>query len=211
MRALSIADGRGLSVKPTFLQKSKYRQLLEDPKVSVERHEDSVKKLQQRIRMQTPQFLHTSPLFRNSVHVKEIHDRVRKMLQSAQSEIKIASPYVDMLYEDIINIKKENPGLVINVITRPKRDVSGLRERIAKNVIDLLNTATGGCVFQTELVHARLVIIDKNQALISSADLTREQLYDEFNAGLWTSDKVVVEKATEFFDNIYNMRNSGAN
>jgi hypothetical protein len=181
------------------------------PKISVDAHENSVMKMEQRIRKQTPQFLHTSPLFPDSVPVRQIHDKVHKMLHEARSEIRISSPFIDILYEDIINIGKENPDLVIKVITRPKREPTGLRDRIARNVIDLLNTATRGCVFQTELVHARLVIIDKNQVLISSADLTRDQLYDEFNAGLWTSDKAVVEKATEFFDNIYNLRNSGAN
>ena len=41
---------------------------------------------------------------------------------------------------------------------------------------------TKGNVVQTDLIHSRIMIIDDSEALISSADLTREQLVDEFNA-----------------------------
>jgi hypothetical protein len=43
----------------------------------------------------------------------------------------------------------------------------------------------------------------KSEVLISSADLTRDQLMDEFNAGIWTINKEVIRKAIEFFDNIF--------
>ena len=66
-----------------------------------------------------------------------------------------------------------------------------------------LNIATRGNVVQSELIHSRMVIIDEEELLVSSADLTRDQLYDEFNAGIWTSDKETVKKAIEFFDNVF--------
>jgi hypothetical protein len=48
-----------------------------------------------------------------------------------------------------------------------------------------------------------MIIVDDKEALISSADLTRDQLIDEFNAGIWVRDKETVKRATEFFDNIW--------
>ena len=154
-------------------------------------------------------FIHP-PLYQNSLHVKEIHDRAVKMLHLAKREIRITSPFIDMLYEDIINLKQQNPNIKIKIITRPRKDVTGLRERIARNVVGLLNAATSGGVVESPLIHARLVIIDDTEALISSADLTRDQLFDEFNAGILTSDKEVLRRATEFFENIYTMEQAKA-
>lgn len=84
-----------------------------------------------------------------------------------------------------------------------------MRERIAKNVVDLLNIAVKGNVVQSNVIHSRIVIIDDAEVLVSSADLTRDQLFDEFNAGVWTADKETVKKAIEFFENLFRLENEG--
>jgi hypothetical protein len=43
-----------------------------------------------------------------------------------------------------------------------------------------------------------------NEVLISSADITAEQLEKEFNAGIWTRDTETVEGVVKFFENIWN-------
>ena len=48
-----------------------------------------------------------------------------------------------------------------------------------------------------------MIIVDGKEALISSADLTRDQLIDEFNAGIWVRDIETIKRATDFFDNIW--------
>jgi hypothetical protein len=177
----------------------------EGPKVSCEVVDNHMRELEQKIRTQKALFVHTSPNYRGSLHVKEIHDRAIDMLRKARAEIRIASPFIDMLYEEVIDLKKERPELVIKIITRPKAAIQKgqlSRQKIARNAIDLLNTATKGGIVQSELLHARMMIIDDTEALISSADLTRDQLFDEFNAGVWASDKEVVAKAVEFFENV---------
>jgi len=110
---------------------------------------------------------------------------------------------MDMMYEDIVNLAENNPDLSIKLITRPSKDIKGTRERIARNVLDLLKMATKGDLKTNEILHARMIIVDDKEALISSADLTRDQLIDEFNAGIWVRDKETVKRATEFFDNIW--------
>ena len=57
------------------------------------------------------------------------------------------------------------------------------------------------------MVHSRMVIIDDSEVLVSSSDLTRDQLYDEYNAGIWTSDKETVKKAIDFFENLFQLEN----
>jgi hypothetical protein len=127
------------------------------------------------------------------------------MIQKAKNELRISSPFIDMYYEDIINKIQENPNLMVRLITRPKGEIKGLREKIANNVIDMLNTVTRGNVIQSRTVHSRMVIVDDNELLVSSADLTRDQLFDEFNAGIWTTDKEAIKRAVDFFDNIFQL------
>ena len=78
-----------------------------------------------------------------------------------------------------------------------------IRRRIAKNVLDLLNTATRGNLRKNELLHSRLIIIDDKEILVSSADLTRDQLFDQFNAGIYTRDEESIKEAILFFENMW--------
>jgi len=177
----------------------------EGPKIPLELVDNKFIRLKQSFKRQKPIFIHTSPLFQGSLSVREIYDKISCMLHRAQEEIRIASPFIDMLYEEIINLKQANPNLIVKIITRPKREVEGMRDRIAKNVIDLLDIATKGNIVQSTVIHSRIVIIDDKAVLVSSADLTRDQLFDEFNAGIWTSDKETVKKAIDFFENLFQL------
>ena len=175
----------------------------EGPKIPLAEVEWKETLINQKIERTKPHFVHTSPIFDQRMHVKDIYIKVKDMLNSAETEIKILSPFIDMIYEDIVDLAKNNPNLSIRLITRPSRDIQGMRERIAKNVLDLLKIATRGELRTNEVLHARMIIVDDKEALISSADLTRDQLIDEFNAGVWVRDKETVKRATEFFNNIW--------
>jgi len=82
-------------------------------------------------------------------------------------------------------------------------DAKGLRQHINKNVLSLLKVATNGNVRTCKVCHARMIIIDSKEVLISTADLTRDQLYDEFNAGIWSENPDTVHAAINFFENIW--------
>lgn len=150
-----------------------------------------------------PIFIHTSPIYKGNLFVKDIRNRILEMLHSAEKEIRISSLYIDMLYEEIIGIKNEKPQIDIKIITRPAKDVKGLRERIALNVLHLLEISTKGNLRKVDLIHSRMIIIDDKELVVSSADMTYVGLIDEFNAGIWTKDRDAIIKATEFFDNIW--------
>lgn len=175
------------------------------PEIPCELMELELMRLDQNHSKSRPIFVHTSPLYHSSLHVKEINDKISNMISKAKKEIRMTSPFVDMFYEDLIDVCQKNPELKLKLITRPKSEIEGLREKIAKNVVDLLNTVARGNVVQSRIVHSRMVIIDDTEVLVSSADLTRDQLFDEFNAGIWTADKETVAKAIDFFENIFEL------
>jgi hypothetical protein len=79
-----------------------------------------------------PYFVHTSPIYRKERPTREIYEKIKEELRGAKENIRIISPYIDMYYEDIINIKLQNPNVNIRIITRPRKDIKGARERIAK-------------------------------------------------------------------------------
>lgn len=158
---------------------------------------------EQEMNLQRPYFIHTSPIYNEKIHVKGIYDKIREILNNTNSTVRIISPYIDMLYEDVIDLKNKNPSLDIRIVTRPKKDINGMRARIAKNVLDLLDTATFGNLKTLEVIHSILIIIDDQELIISSADLTREGLYDEFNAGIYTKDAETIRNCINYFDNIW--------
>lgn len=150
-----------------------------------------------------PYFVHTSPIYENDRLIRAIYNKIKDMLLNSKENIRIISPYIDMYYEDIINIKVLNPQVEIQIITRPRKDIKGARERIAKNVLDLLNISISGNLRTQELIHSRLIIIDDKEILISSADLTRESLIDEFNAGIYTRDDDSIRECINYFNNVW--------
>ena len=175
----------------------------EGPKIPLAEVEWKETLVNQKIEQTNPHFVHTSPIFDQRMHVKDIYIRITDMLNSAETELKILSPFVDVIYEDIINLAENNPKLSIKLITRPSGDITGMRKRIGINALELLKIATRDNLRTNKILHERMIIVDGKEALISSADLTRDQLIDEFNAGVWVRDKDTVEYATEFFNNIW--------
>ena len=57
-----------------------------------------------------------------------------------------------------------------------------------------------------ELLHSRMLVIDNQEVLVSSADLDVTQMDLEFNAGIWTNSSDVVCEAITYFDNILSAR-----
>lgn len=157
---------------------------------------------QQRYQKSLPVFLHTSPLFEKSIHIKQIHDKTLEMLNNATQTIRISSLYIDMLYENIIDVIQEN-NVEVRIIVRPRKDIQGVREKISKSVLDILSISTRGKVRTNPIIHARMLIVDDKEVLISTSDLTRDQLFDEYNAGVWTRNQSIVENAIKFFDNVW--------
>lgn len=162
--------------------------------------EREIKKLSRNLHNVTPRFVQTTP----DKHIRTLQSQVLRMIESAQSEILIVSPFVDMLYENLVDKINENPKIKIRMVSRPRKDFEGQRSKIGKNVLEILNVSTKNSLRVSDLVHSRMIIVDSNQLLVSSADLTREQLVDEYNAGLYTQDKASIKDATDYFNNLYN-------
>jgi len=178
------------------------------PRISLSEYEWNQELQRQKIDYIRPYFIHTSPLYQSKIHVKELFNIISSSISKSQRKILICSLYIDLLYEDLINKSEDNPDLEIKIITRPSSGITGMREKIARNVLKLLNISIKGNLRTCENIHCRMIIIDNKELIISSADLTRDQLYDEFNAGIYTKDKESISKAVQFFENLWEQSKS---
>jgi len=149
------------------------------------------------------QFTQTFPPVESGTHKTEIRDTIEDIIQSTESTLCICSPYLDMLQEEIIDRSEETSLIDIKVITKPKGDISGSRSRLAKSAVEQLNRASNRAVRTQRLVHSRIILSDESLLLVSSADLTRDQLVDEFNAGLLTRNQESVKSAATYFENLW--------
>ena len=176
----------------------------EGPKVSLEYVEwrDMLRK--QELKYIKTYFVHTSPKYFEEYHVEDVQKIIKRMLHSAKSEIRILSPYIEILHDELIKLITEKTELTFKMITRPKDD-----KGVNRKVIDQLNKYTGGNCKSNWKIHSRLVIVDKHEVLISSSDLDRNGLIDQYNAGIWTRDQETVTEAIKFFENIWNESKDG--
>ena len=177
------------------------------PKASLEEIEWNEMLTRQKLELTRPKFVQTSP----NLGVTEIKEKIHEMLNNANERIWICSRFITEFWTDIMNLKREKPNLDVKIITHPikgkmKQKYEGEGKKFVEPAFDALQRLLGKDFKPEPLLHARLYIVD-NEVLISSADITSEQLEKEFNAGIWTRDKETVEEAIKFFENIWNASN----
>jgi hypothetical protein len=174
----------------------------EGPKASLEEIEWNETLTRQKVELTKPKFVQTSP----NLGVTEIKEKIHEMLNNANERIWICSRFITEFWADIIKLKHEKPNLDVKIITLPKDEAynkyKGEGRKFVHPAFDTLQRLLRKDFKPEPLLHARLYIVD-NEVLVSSADITSEQLEKEFNAGIWTRDKETVEDAIKFFENIW--------
>lgn len=147
-----------------------------------------------------PRFVETFPTPDLDTRKREIDERVATMIQSADQRIRISSLQIDKHHDQLLDVIEE--GVQVQVLSRMEKP-RGERQKMKRAVINDLIKQSDGQVRGTNLNHSRMVIVDDRELLVSSADLTRDQLVDEFNAGLYTRSREAVQEASSFFDRLW--------
>jgi phosphatidylserine/phosphatidylglycerophosphate/cardiolipin synthase-like enzyme len=127
----------------------------------------------------------------------------RELLQ-AQKEVLICSPWITHLVDELSNFKKKanDRKIKLKIITRLvkediKRGITDLDKfRVLKNDFD------ADIRYNNDL-HAKMIIIDNSIAIISSANLTKKGLSVNYEAGVSLKDKNMVEKSSQFFNEVW--------
>jgi hypothetical protein len=173
----------------------------EGPKISAVEATRRLNRERQKRKKSRPVFISTIPSTRTKHRTVEILENSKRMINNSQDIIRISSLRIDVLYEDIID-RIEEDNLEVRILTNTG-SASGPRTKLKKAAMNELVKRTDGNVKEDELIHSRFMTSDDQRLLTSSADLTREQLYEEFNTGIYTQDTEAVNSAIQFFDDVW--------
>lgn len=147
-----------------------------------------------------PEFVETFPTPELETRKREIDEQIASMIRSAEDRIRISSLQIDKHHDALIDAIDED--VHVQVLSRMESP-RGERKKMKRAVLNDLIKHSEGQVRGDNLNHSRLVIVDNRELLVPSADLTRDQLVDEFNAGLYTRDQEAVQDAIGFFDKLW--------
>jgi hypothetical protein len=133
-------------------------------------------------------------------HTRTIESRIKDMLTraSSASEVMIAG-WVDQVLEPAIKQLAERKVAIRLIIPKgatklPSREVKDALSRVA---------GYGVQVRENDWLHGRVLIIDDNEAVVSSADLKTDSLAKNREAGIYTTDPTTVRHVAEFFDIVW--------
>ena len=144
-----------------------------------------------------PEYLPPVIFLENHVESTELKDKIKQMLEGAKQEIMIAG-WLDTYMLDELQ-KKNKEHIPIQIITRQPDKGGPMPNRTAyKRITEIAQ------VRRNELWHFRMLICDKKEVLVSSADLTTHSLTQNFEAGLWTSSPAIVDRAVVLFGKVWN-------
>ena len=171
----------------------------EGPKISLEEYENEIMLNQQIAYRAQSHFVSTIP------PETQIKDKLKDMLNNASSRVLICSRFITEFWADIVKLKNDKPNIDIRILTVPQSDskqYQGDGKKFIAPVFDGLQKTLKGNFKTNAILHSRLYIID-DEVLVSSADITPEQLEKEYNAGVWTKDENTIKDAIEFFEIIW--------
>ena len=126
---------------------------------------------------------------------RSLLEEVLRMIREARTDLMIVTPYIDMTVLNEL-LDKIADGTKVLVVTRKREEFKG-KEKIA--TFDVLNSRLGEGHTVNQFVHARVVIKDQQEVLISSADLSHDSLVGLYNAGIVSSNPKIVGRMVDFF------------
>ncbi len=144
-------------------------------------------------------FLVTTPKATSST----VYGAIKLALRDSKNEILICSPWITYLAEELSGFNKsDKKRMKIKVITRL------IKEDIEKGITDLdklraLKEDLGAEVRYNNDLHAKMVVVDRSRAIISSANLTKKGLAVNYEAGVILKNSRAIGRVAEFFKDIW--------
>jgi phosphatidylserine/phosphatidylglycerophosphate/cardiolipin synthase-like enzyme len=143
-------------------------------------------------------FLETSPA--RGGH--RFEDRLCRMLEEARFEIIIMSPWIKRQTWNRVKgpLRKFcRKGGKLSVFMRASdSDYSlGLSDNLAEEISEL-----GGEVIAVDCLHAKIYLADRREAIITSANLTKGGIENNYEGGIWVSDPTVLADICRFAEDV---------
>lgn len=135
-----------------------------------------------------------------------IKDKVKQMLYSRTKRIWIASRYITEFWTDLVIIKEKYPEIDIKVLTLPSKDsrakIYGEGKKYVELAVETLQKKLESNFKTSSFLHARFIVTDA-AVLISSADLTIEQLEKEVNLGVFSRNPDLIKSVEKIYQELW--------
>lgn len=143
-------------------------------------------------------FLSTMP----SLSRQTFEDRLSHMLEDARFEIIIVSPWIkrqtwNRMKEPLRRFCRRGGKLRVFMRGSEEDYSTGLSDNLGKEVCDL-----GGDLLLAAKLHAKIYMVDRREAIVTSANLTKGGTEGNYEGGIWVNDPVVLKDICEFIDGI---------
>lgn len=147
-------------------------------------------------------FLGTSP-FRGG---HRFEDRLCRMLEDARFEIIIVSPWIKRQTWNRMSgplEKFSRKGGKLSVFMRASdSDYSlGMSDNLQADISEL-----GGEMIPVDLLHAKIYMADRREAIITSANLTKGGTDSNYEGGIWVNDPIVLQDICQFIEDLRHVR-----
>lgn len=135
-------------------------------------------------------------------------DKLIGMLEGAEYEIVIVSPWVKRRTWDRVKgplRKFARKGGKLRVFIRGcESDYTlGLSDNLKREVEEL-----GGEIVPVRQLHAKIYMVDRKEAIVTSSNLTKGGLEGNYEAGIWLMDPAALKEICAFVEDLYNCRQS---
>jgi hypothetical protein len=132
-------------------------------------------------------------------------DELHRMLEDAEFEIVIVSPWIKRQTWNRMKgplRKFSRGGGKMRVFMRGRGSESdyslGLSDNLWEEISEL-----GGETILVALLHAKIYMADRKEAIVTSANLTKGGTEANYEGGIWVKDPVVLKEICRFVDDIY--------
>jgi len=147
-------------------------------------------------------FLGTFPPLR----LHSIEDRLSRMLETARFEVVIVSPWIkrqtwNRIAAPLQKFFRRGGRLVVFMRGRDSDYISGMSDDIQDEVKRL-----GGELIFVRPLHAKIYMIDRKEAIVTSANLSQGGIDDNYEAGVWLNDPQVLRDICAYVDGLYRCR-----
>lgn len=145
----------------------------------------------------------------------DIVAKLREVLRNAKSEVLIASPhiyYTDWLTAELKPLIAE--GVSVRIVTWPSYERKNFRhvEDVGEDRKQLftlrrfLEMFEPGTVRINDNIHAKLVVVDESEVLVTTANFTQTGLWENYESGYWAENEELAKQAKEFFEIVWNAK-----
>lgn len=147
----------------------------------------------QQIQTAEHEFVCTSP------DRRQIKEKVTQAIDTTtdQDEIQLTGYFDNALVDKLIRALRRGVQvrLIVPVYRNRERDNINATRRVKQE---------GGSVRQHDTNHARLMVFGNGAALVSSADPKTDGLDQNYEAGIWTTNRTLVQQCKDFFQILWN-------